>query len=236
MKRLLSISAVILGLLALAGPSQAQTIAWGAAQNMTGNPDISTAGTYFDAACAFGSLTVNNGVAGVGGTNVLFNALTGNPASDGKISVTIGDSVGDFTAPFTTSSPSSTSYSNLVNTGVFGEFQNTVTIGGSLIVGDTYQVQSWSYYSADGTATTTYSGTTPVTLTNATGQFAIGTFTATVSPETYNFTTGGGHNFINAVSVRDITSAVPEPSEALLMGLGLAGLVVLIRRKRLAKA
>jgi len=236
MKNLLGISAAVLGLLALTGTSQAQTILWGVAQNMTGNPDISTAGTYFDAVTAGSAQIVNNGVAGSGGINVPFNALTGNPATDGTISLTIGDDQGNFTAPFTTSSPSSASYSNLVNTGVFGAGGSSlVTIGGlgglNLTTGDTYQVQSWSWYSGDGTATTIYDGANTVSLTNAVGQYAIGTFTATGPQETYDFSTSTGHQFVNVISVRDITVAVPEPSSMTLMVLGLAGMTLFIRRK-----
>ncbi len=98
---------------------------------------------------------------------------------------------------------------------------STVTIGGSLQLGHTYQVQVWSYYSNDsGTATTNLSGiTTPggtvtldaVSLLNQTGQFAIGTFTSNGNPLVFDFTADGGHGFINAVSVRDLTVA-PEPS------------------------
>jgi hypothetical protein len=242
MKKLLGISAALMGLLAMASPSKAQIITWGAAQDMTGNPDISTLGSYFDAASAYGTITVNNGVAGVGGTNTLFNALTGNPASDGAISVTIGDGQGAYGASFTTATPSSTSYSDLVNTGVFGAGgASTVTLTG-LTVGSEYQIQSWSYYSGDSaTATTDYSNgllssnplyvSDAVSLLNQTGQFAIGTFTATSADESFDFSTTGGHQFINDVSVRDLTVAAPEPSTWAMMLGGLVMLGFCVRRK-----
>jgi len=241
MKNLIGISAAVLGLLALTGTSPAQTISWGPAQNMTGNPDISTAGTYFDAVTAGSTQTINTGVGGVGGTNVTFNALTGNPTTDGTISLTIGDAQGDYTAAFTTTSPSSTSYSNLVNTGVFGSGGSSlVKIGGlgglNLITGDTYQVQSWSWYSYDGSTTTVYNGANTVALTNAVGQYAIGTFVATGPQETYNFSTTGSHNFVNDIEVRNITVATPEPTSAWLILAGFAGLGVYLRRKRSIQA
>jgi len=112
-------------------------IKWGAAQNMVGDSDIANTGVYFDAVTCFGSALTVNGVA--------FNSLGsgGNPRFDGKISVTFGDAVADYSAPFSTGAPSSANYSNLVNTGAYGELSNTVTLS-NLTVGDTYQIQSWS--------------------------------------------------------------------------------------------
>jgi hypothetical protein len=176
-------------------------------------------------------------------TNVTVNGVTFNALSNGghthtdasgDISITNLDGTGAYGAAFTTTSPSSVNYSNLVNTGTFGESTGTVTLN-NLTIGDTYQVQSWSYYTGDSSsATTTYSGFTPVSLLTKTGQFALGTFTATTTSETYTYTTGGGHNFINAVSVFDEsggTSNVPEPSTWVLLGLGALALV-LVRRFR----
>ena len=230
MKKLLGISAALLGLLALTGSAHAQTISWASAQNMVGDTDVVANGTYFDAISFYSSALTVNGVT--------FNPISGgSPATDGKISVDYGDDIGAFGTPFTTTPPSSVAYSNLTDTGAFGAGGfNTVTISG-LTINDIYQVQSWSYYTGDSpTATTIYSGTTPVSLLNATGQFAIGTFTATSSSETYEYATSSGHNFVNAISVRDITSdsSVPEPSSTLLLGVGFGVLVIFIRRKRQA--
>lgn len=240
MKTLFTVLVGAIGWLALASSSHAQMITWGLAQNMTGNPDISTTGTYYDAASPYGTLTLSNGAGGVGGTNVTFNALTsagsGN-VSDGTISVTYTDGVGNYGAAFTANSPSSTNYSNLVNTGIFNNGGgDTVTIGGSLVAGDTYQVEVWTYYSGDSsTAATVFSSTggNSVSLLNQTGQYALGTFVATASPEVFSFTADGGHGFVNDVSVRDITggSVVPEPSTYALLGLGVFALIMLQKRK-----
>jgi hypothetical protein len=225
MKKLLGLIAALLSMLAVASPSKAQSITWGTAQTMTGNTDVADNGTAYDAVSFFSTpLTINT---------VTFGSLStsGNSHTDGIITITNGDGTGAYGASFTTTPPSSTSYSDLVNTGTFGENSDTVTIGGPLVLGNTYQVESWSYYTGDGTATTTYSGSTPVSLTNSIGQFSIGTFVATASPETYTYSTGGGHNFVNAVSVRDLTVAVPEPSTWAMMLGGLVMLGFCVRRK-----
>lgn len=207
------------------GRASAETITWGVAQNMTGDSDVLNNGTYFDAITMYqsGSLSVNG---------VTFNSATisGNVASDGTISVDFNDAVGDYTVAFTTNAPSSTTYSNLVNTGAFGNTStNDVTIAG-LTVGHTYQVESWSFYSGDpNTTDTTYTGTNSVSLNNAIGQYAVGTFLATSTSESFNYESSNAHNFVNDVSVRDLT-ATPEPASAGFLAMAAAGL--LLRRQR----
>ena len=58
------------------------------------------------------------------------------------------------------------------------------------------------------------------------GQFAIGTFTADATSEAITFGAPDGSNgyaLLNAFQLRQIT--VPEPSSALLCGLGIAGVM-----------
>ncbi len=61
MKKLLGIGIAILGLLAFSGPSSAQ-ILWGTVNPMTGDPDVSVAGSYIDAATFGTSSETINGV------------------------------------------------------------------------------------------------------------------------------------------------------------------------------
>lgn len=218
------------GLVVVSVSAQAQTIVWGTGQNMVGDTDVLNNGTYYDAVDFYTGQYAPGGVATVNG--VAFNYLAGTTShTDGKITVTNNDSTGDYTAAFSTTSPSSATYSNLVNTGAYGENTGgTVTLKG-LTAGDTYQIQAWSYYTNDGVSSTVVlSGSTQVTLNDHIGQYAVGTFTAdSTGTESFTFTGVGGHDFINTIAVFDET---PEPSTVALFAVAITGLGIQLGRKR----
>ncbi len=77
-----------------------------------------------------------------------------------------------------------------------------------LTVGHTYQVQIWSAYIEGGTRPLDLSGTSgtdSVTLEPGTGQFSIGTFTASATTLSFTATPTGTDGMLNAVSLRDTT-------------------------------
>jgi hypothetical protein len=214
-----------LGLLSIS-TAHAQIITWGAAQNMSGFADVANNGAYADAASFYSSVLSINGVT--------FNPLTGSQPTytDSLSLISVEAPSGTVSASsFTSAPPSSTDYSNLVSavgyaTGTSGE----VTLSG-LTNGDNYQVQVWaSYIGAPGQDATTYSGpagSNTVTLTPELNQYAIGTFTASGSSESFCYSPSrGSYSGLNAISVRDTTTVVPEPSAWALMlgGLGLLAL------------
>ena len=233
MKKLFLLALTPLAFIAMATYSPAQIIVWGSAQNMIGNSDVLDPGTLVDAATFYGSaVTINT---------VKFNPLTlsSGTYTDGTgIAITTPNGgAGAYTAPFSsTSPPSSTNYSNLTSVlGFTVGVTGTVTLSG-LTVNDTYDVEAWSYYT--GTTVGGYTqltGSTPVDLASTGGQYALGTFTATGTTETFGYAVGAAdnHAIINAVSVFDTSSssAAPEPSTYALLGAGLLGLIVLVRRK-----
>jgi len=239
MKNLLRISVAVVGFCLAARSAQAQNILWGSAQTMTGTNDVfnPTGSTLLDAITFNGSALTINGVT--------FNPAntSGNSHADGTgiITVTNGDSTGAFGASFTTTAPSSASYSSLLNAGTFGEFTSAnssdlVTLGSvtsPLTIGDSYDVEAWSYYTGDDPTTfTTYSGTNTVLLENHIGQYAIGSFTATSATETFNYYITGpqGHDFINAVSLFQ-AAPIPEPSTTCSLTIGFFVLVGLMRKR-----
>jgi hypothetical protein len=217
--------------------AHAQIIVWGSAQNMSGDTDVvvPVSGTLVDAATFYSSaVTVNT---------VKFNPLTASSGSytdaSGDISVTTpSGGAGPYTGAFTSSSPSSTNYSNLTSVlGFTVGNTGTVTLSG-LVSGQTYQVEAWSFYTGQSVpGSTTFTGTTPVNLVGATGQYALGTFTATGTTETFGYGVNNtdNHAIINAISVFDTSggSAVPEPSTYALIFAGLGGLYFVSRRKQL---
>jgi hypothetical protein len=232
---------------------QAQNIVWGSAQTLTGDSNLVDAtttpgATYFDA------LLTNPSATTLAVDGVTFNA-SGGGQTDGTISFAYTSGTGSAissTNPngdvngfgeFSTASPSSAAFAALLNTGGnFGSASGsgsagTVTISG-LTSGANYDVEELSYVLGF-TGAVTLSGTTPVTVSNdiggnlGVGQFAIGTFTATGSTETFNWTGAANQGFpmLGNINVEEITAA-PEPSTYALMLGGLALLVIQLRRRR----
>lgn len=218
MKNPLGISAAILGFLALAGASQAQSITWGSGQLMTGVSDISTLGSYVDAAFFVGGVEPYQTATTLDG--VTFNPITSK--SDGfDISVAAGGPVGP------SSEANTAPYFELLS-GVEYTPQNsisTVTLS-NLVAGDTYLVQVWAY-TAPNNDGVTLTGTTNVSLMDGlAGQFSIGTFTATGATETFGFEGTGGYGCISGVLLEN---TIPEPAT---FGMVACGVGMLLMRQR----
>lgn len=233
MKRILSLTILIAGLYAASMTAQAQTIIWGSAQAMTGDADILTNGTYVDAAFFGGSKITDD--------TVTFNPITSGHTSLGFISIQSDGSVNyGGSALFSSASPSSTTYSNLVSTIGYTHYNAAapaplVTLSG-LTIGDTYQVEVWAFDGKDSsTAVGTHlTGTTPVMFNNtAAGQYSIGTFTATSGVETFAYAANTGASFevISDVSLRDLGST-PEPTTLALFATAVSGLALQLNRRR----
>jgi len=211
-------------------PTKAQ-ILWGSATNISTDTDVLTNGTYFDAALLDTNFALGAGaVSSPGVSNFLtvngvsFNTIGGqNVGSDpsGDISINSGRN------PFTgANSPSgSASYNTLVTHAEYSQ-NSTQTISlAHLTIGDTYQVEVWSSAKGQPAFVTDLNGANTVSLSSTTGQYAVGTFTAAAS--TFSFTSVNdatsvnGVDMLNAISLRDITAAVPEPSTYALLFAGL---------------
>lgn len=235
------------------------TITWGAAQNITGDSDVSTLGSLLyaynigDAAVA--SPTVNG---------VVFSSFAFPPNFTSQ-TVTVGNVTFSESSGFLVSSNSlgsgsgsfgslSNGYQSLLGTGGFASANTTITATlGGLTSGQDYLVQWWSNDSIptgsfDSTAAGyDFFGFNPgVTLdsnttgaTGGLGQFALGNFTATGTSLSFQFQGSGGVPLINAIQVRNVTSAaIPEPGQvaaSLLLLTGI-GVYVWLKRRKLAKA
>jgi len=202
--------------------ASAAVMTWGSATNIStgvGNSsDVSTNGTLVEAFSGriSGNPTGNNTVNGVlftSTTNLL--PLDSNDNTDLSTSTNGGDAA----------------YDNILSTVDFGGGESTtITIGGgNLEVGELYEIQVWYVDQRAVTRTMSFgsSATDPLRALSAAGQFAIGTFTADGTSQSLYMTTDGTspQNHINAYQVR----LIPEPSTALLGGLGL---LALLRRRR----
>jgi hypothetical protein len=236
----------------------ASVIAWGSAQNVSGASDVDTTGTLLYAYQFSTSLTGTTTVNGVqfqpfnvplestGGTvgDVTLTAVSQSPY-DAVFYSTNSD-----TSPSNPFAALSAEYQSLLSSSVTSSafdigFGQPMSIQlGSLTPGTDYLVQLWSSSTVWWNLTQTLAlGSPNVTLSSNTsgtaggvGQYAIGTFTAVGSSQTFTlegadmYSPGFQFPLINAFQIR----AVPEPSTfcVALAGLACGGYTMFRRRKR----
>jgi hypothetical protein len=242
--------------IALLGTAQVRAavppITWSAAQTVSGDSDVDTTGSFvyaftFGGTAAPPSTTVN-GVTFSPFTipsGIVTSATVGNVTISESPGTLFGsNSFGSVSAPF---SGLSSSYQSLLGTGAYADNPSTITVSlKGLTSGQQYRLQWWtsnasnqlSIYGdsfSNTTATAFNSVTLDANITNlggGLGQFAIGTFTASGTIQSFSLTeTSGGFNpLINALQVR----AVPEPSTCAmaLAALACGGYSLFRRRKR----
>ena len=260
---LLVLSAAILSATLLPQTARAVPVAqvtWGTAQNITGDSDVSTLGSLLYAYnIGESGISTPPVVASTTVNGVLFSAFAF-PQNDTTNTVTLGDLtitenpdqlwawnwLGHTSGAFT---GLSAGYQSLLASGGSAGAAGTITVNlGGLTAGQDYLVQWWSHDSvilfggSDFSQTSASGNPSSVTLdcntadtAGALGQYVIGTFTAISSFADFDLNGIGGFPLINAIQVRNITSAaVPEPGQvaaSLLLLAGIGGYVFLKRRK-----
>jgi hypothetical protein len=234
----------------------AADVDWGVgAQTITGDTDVSTAGTLVDAFALGNSSVSATTVNGVTFQPFLFPDFSysnPNTSVSGNYNFTEDSGVvyaysglGTGAGAYSSLSPA---YQGLLANGGGSSFLDTLslTISG-LTVGNTYQFQWWDNNSSLSTSFNGYPLNTVATAGNAitlaendttegsVGQFAIGTFTADDVTQVIAFTGSteirSNDPMLNAFQLRDVT-VVPEPSTLALMGIGLAFLGTTWRFRR----
>jgi hypothetical protein len=235
----------------------ASPIVWQAPQTISGDSNVSTAGTLVYA-INFGDSTATaetiNGV-----TFAPFNAANGgNTVTQGNVSLSgidpnfsgAGPDTGSAAAPFSgLSAPYQAMLTQVVFAKAPGEAGgpvNLVLTMSGLTNGQIYQFEAWSNDSrgnqggssgtrsetiTDGTNTSNplfFNSATPVE--GGLGSFIIGKFTATGTSETLTFVGNPtqGDAQINGFELRN----VPEPTGLALIGIGAAGLFAVTHRRR----
>lgn len=220
----------------VAGPTDAATIAWNV-HSITGSAsDISTTGTLVEATSgnAGGQAIAGGAPVTVNGVDFAQGRILDNTTRDRPATIpTLADS-----AYTTLLAAASSTTSN-------GDQAITFT---GLTVGDKYEIQIWAShtgFAGSGLVLNNGSGVVnPGTSGHATllyeagtgnpGQYAFGTFTADGTSQTFNLRrwqnlsstpSAASEPYVNAIQLRQI----PEPSAALLGGLGM---LALLRRRR----
>lgn len=237
---LLSIAAV-----AEAGPTSG-SITWGTAQTISGDADVSTAGTLVYA-YDFGTTAVTGATVG-GVTFAAFGIVNGTTtATVGNLELVeypgrlaAYSNLGGSGAPYTLLS---SGYQTLLGSGGSADNPSTISVElGGLTVGRQYSVQWWSSNSSGvtgnfgfflGSTTAEDPFSNQVTLSaSGLGQYVIGTFTATGTTQYFDLNAPGGQNapLINALQLRDVTATAVPGSAGLVSTI--SAVFGLTRRRR----
>jgi len=221
--------------------AEGSVITWQAPATISGDSDVSTAGSLVAAFNMFGPSVNVNGV-----TFAPFSVTGGSTsASNGNFTfnespgiLTPNSNLGSASAPFANLSAN---YQSLLSTAISTSDNNTLTLTmNNLTPGLTYQFQFWtnaSTFSPNVGFDTTASSPLPVTLDSNTsnanggvGQYVIGTFFCADPAQiiTFNGTNSTQAPTVNAFQLR----VVPEPSSICLLLAGTISLGALGRRRR----
>ena len=197
-----------------------QGVYWEGVQGITGDANLSTAGTYFDA------LMLNSSEPALSVDGIAFNAPTTQPSGysgDGIIDfIGIGSSLNNFAWPgtFPVSGSASSDFATLMDDGGIFQFGGAgvgrILISG-LTNGDVYQVQIFNFAPDGDIGLTTFSGINPATLSNLPGaagpntygEYTTGSFTANGPDEIIQWNgAGSSYTVVCSISVRDVTGLV----------------------------
>jgi hypothetical protein len=210
--------------------SHAATISWGPATVIAASTDIQSTGVTGLEGADFGlttgtTTTVNNGSVNVDFKSLLFtqsvtltNGITVDPGGNFNFNANAGNGT------------ISGNYGAILGRQIGGGNLSTIDLSG-LSIGTEYQIQVFCM--GGDTANVFVSGSPALAVgggnnpgnTSGFGKYIVGTFTADATNQVLSFTANTSEPTVNALTI----GVIPEPSAALLGGLGLLGL---LRRRR----
>jgi hypothetical protein len=232
----IGLSAIIVGAFMLVGSAQGAIVSWGAAQNISTPTEVSLSGTLLDAMEIYtggsGAVTVNT---------VLFSTATSAandiPLSGGSVKLT-SDGAGKIIVTTSSHAASGISLGDADYTTLLSRFSyspNGTVFMSSLIPGRSYLVQVWASQNTASLNFPTLAGSPSVELDvntgSGVGQFAIGTFVAGATTDSFTYSAlSGSVADLNAIQVRLLP--VPEPNGVILIGIAIAGFAASVRRRQ----
>jgi hypothetical protein len=227
--RKLIVANLVFGIAAiLVGPASAGPITWGTPQNVSGDSDIATNGTFVDAVQSADTVTTRT----IGDT--VFSRVVPFGTNGASLSGNIFF-VADANFTYTNTGVGSAAYQAVINQIAYSVPAATPTISlNNLVINQQYQVQVWAVQNGSAVNDTTFTSGNAVALTVDPAQYVIGTFTAAAATQTiaYTATTPGEHKLFTAIALRAIE--VPEPNAITLACLGAIGLFRVTRRRTVA--
>jgi hypothetical protein len=206
------------------GISHAQFITWLGANNITGDSDVFTTGSYVDAFQAAtggynGKTTSAQTVNGVS-----FNVDNSYTYTDGVFTLSGGGDGTDGNYPYV----GSAAYQAVLADCVYSGGAVTVTMSG-LTLGQEYEIEVWNSTPYDDTI---LQGSTPTdTQYLNIGQYTLGTFIAGAT-NSFTFNNGPSHSTVGTIDALEIRE-IPEPSTYALLALGALTLGLAARRRLL---
>lgn len=212
-------------------PSPAAVVTWGSVQSITGASDIVSTDITNLAGANFGVTTGTTTIVNNGSVDVEFKSLRSGQNVTLSNSITVAADALWVNWGFASGNSAVTgNFGTVLDSNLGIELNDPVSLSATinlsgLAIGTQYQIQ----FFADSTGNNNQTISGSATMNTLSGRFVTGTFTADANSQLLTVTRAAGNLEFAVANALTIGTKVPEPTAALLGGLGLPGL---LRRRR----